>query len=158
MALPSQAAFGRSLALDVGTHLKVRTEESAMVSLPRRVALASIRAVHTLIFAVILTCIGWLVWTGGAGRRDRSVGLAAVLVAAEAAVWIANDRVCPLTPLAERLGAERGSVSDIFLPEVVARALPIWSSALLAVAAVLHARSALTNFSHSGIADAPEPL
>jgi hypothetical protein len=112
------------------------------VSMPRRVALASIRAVHTLIFAVILACIGWLVLTGATGRRDRTVGLAAGLVAVEVAVWIANDRVCPLTPLAEQLGAERGSVSDIFLPDVVARTLPIWSSALLAIAAVLHVRSA----------------
>jgi hypothetical protein len=108
--------------------------------MPRRFALASIRAVHTLIFAVILACIGWLTWTGATGRRDRTVGLAAGLVAAEVVVWIANDRVCPLTPLAERLGAERGSVSDIFLPDVMARTLPIWSSALLAVATVLHAR------------------
>jgi 4-hydroxybutyrate CoA-transferase len=81
--------------------------------MPRRVALASIRTVHTLIFTVILSCIGWLVWTGAAGRRDRTVGLAAGIVAAETAVWIANHRVCPLTPLAEHLGAERGSVSDI---------------------------------------------
>lgn len=40
----------------------------------RRVALASIRAVHTLIFAIVLACIEWLVWTGAAGRRDRTVG------------------------------------------------------------------------------------
>jgi len=112
-----------------------------VTDLPHRLAQASIRTIHTLIFAVELTCIGWLIVTGVTGRRDRTVGLAAGLVAAESVVWIANDRVCPLTSLTERLGAERGSVSDIFLPEAVARTLPIWSSALLAAAAALHVRS-----------------
>jgi hypothetical protein len=48
-----------------------------------------------------------------------------------------------LTPLAEHLGTNHGSVSDIFLPSAVARTIPMWSSGLIAVAAVLHARSAL---------------
>ncbi len=114
----------------------------AMLQPSRRVTLAGIRAVHTLIFAVELASIGWLIQTGAAGRRDRTVALAAGLVAAEVAVFIGNDRVCPLTPLAEGLGAERGSVSDIFLPDALARTLPLWSSALLALAAGLHVRSA----------------
>jgi hypothetical protein len=113
----------------------------SVVSLPQRLKLGAVRAIHTVVFAVELTCIGWLVASGAAGRRDRTVGLAAGLVAAETAVWIANDRVCPLTPLAERLGAGRGSVSDIFLPAVAARTLPIWSSALVILAAGLHLRS-----------------
>lgn len=113
----------------------------SVVSLPQRLKLAAVRAIHTVVFAVELTCIGWLVASGAAGRRDRTVGLAAGLVAAETAVWIANDRVCPLTPLAERLGAGRGSVSDIFLPDAAARTLPIWSSALIILAAGLHLRS-----------------
>ena len=58
-------------------------------------------------------------------------------------IFVANDGVCPLTPLTERLGAERGSVSDIFLPDAVARTIPLWSSALLILAAVAHARSFL---------------
>ena len=90
-----------------------------------------------------MAAIGWLVVSGLIGRRDRSVGLAAVAVAAEAAVFVANDGVCPLTPLTERLGAERGSVSDIFLPDAVARTIPLWSSALVVLAAVAHARSFL---------------
>ena len=103
--------------------------------------LVAIKTVHSLIFAVLAACIGWLVLTGLVGRRDRTVGVATGLVAIEVAVFLANDHVCPLTPLAERLGAERGSVSDIFLPGPVARTLPIWSSGLLALAAALHVRS-----------------
>lgn len=104
---------------------------------------AAIKSVHTAIFLVELSSIGWLVATGLRGRQDRTVALAAGAVAIEAAVFIGNDRVCPLTPLAERLGATRGAVSDIFLPDAVARTIPIWSSTLVGLAALLHARSAL---------------
>lgn len=102
--------------------------------------LSAIRALHTLVFFVELSSIGWLLATGLTGRRDRSVAIAAVLVAVESAVFIANDGVCPMTRQAERLGASRGSVSDIYLPDALARTIPIWSSALIAVAWLLHVR------------------
>ncbi len=105
--------------------------------------LVLIRAVHSAIFLVMLASIGWLVATGVAGRRDRSVALAAGLVAAESAVFLVNDGVCPLTPLAERHGASRGSVSDIFLPDAVARTIPAWSTTLVMLAVVLHVRAAV---------------
>jgi len=102
--------------------------------------LATIQAVHSVIFWAELGSIVWLVVTGVTGRRDRSVGVAAALVAIESGVFIANDRVCPLTPLAERFGARSGSVSDIWLPDVVARTVPYWTVPLVAVGAALHAR------------------
>ena len=106
-----------------------------------RIARDTVRAVHTGIFAAELAAILWLVVSGLIGRRDRTVGLAAAAVAVEIGVFLANDRVCPLTPLAERLGAAHGSVSDIFLPDAVARTIPIWSTALLVFAALAHARA-----------------
>ncbi len=107
------------------------------------IAQTAVRAFHTAVFLGELSSIIWLVVTGVTGRRDRSVAVAAVAVAAEASVFVANGGVCPLTPLAERLGAERGSVSDIFLPDAVARTIPIWSSALVITALVFHGRSIL---------------
>jgi hypothetical protein len=104
------------------------------------VQLTVVRAVHSAVFLVELAAILWLVVTGIAGRRDRTVVVAGSLVAAEAAVFVANSGVCPLTPLAEGLGARRGSVSDIFLPDAIARTIPIWSSALVALGVVLHVR------------------
>jgi hypothetical protein len=68
------------------------------------------------------------------------VGIAAAAVAVEAVVFLANDGVCPITPMTERLGAASGSVSDIFLPDALARTTPIWSTALLVVAGLLHLR------------------
>lgn len=106
-----------------------------------RPLLVAIRGVHSAIFLVELGSILWLLLTGLAGRRDRTVGVASGLVAIESSVFVLNDGVCPLTPLAERHGAARGSVSDIFLPDAVARTIPIWSTALLAVAFGLHLRT-----------------
>lgn len=97
-------------------------------------------AVHTVVFLIELTAILWLVGSGLVGRRDRSVALAAGLVAIEAGVFVVNRGVCPLTPLAEQLGARRGTVSDIFLPDRLARTIPIWSSALVVAGLLLHAR------------------
>ena len=70
--------------------------------------------------------------------------VAAGIVAAEAGVFVVNGGVCPLTPLAERHGARAGAggVSDIFLPDVVARTIPVWSSALVVIGLVLHLRHA----------------
>ena len=107
------------------------------------VAVAAVKTVHTAIFLFELASIAWLAVSGLVGRRDRTVTVATGAVGLEIAVFLANDGVCPLTPLAERLGSARGSVSDIFLPDAVARTIPIWSTALLVVAGLLHARSAL---------------
>ncbi len=116
-------------------------EPLPIVSARRHLLLSAIRAGHSAVFLVNLSCIMWLVATGMTGRRDRTVAVALAVVAAESAVFVANRGVCPVTPLAERLGAERGTVSDIWLPECAARTLPVWSSALLALAAALHVRS-----------------
>jgi hypothetical protein len=125
----------------------MRTSGSSETGLDRRVPdgvrarrLFAVRAVHSAVFWVELVAIGWLVATGVRGRHDSSVAVAAALVAAEGVVWIGNDRVCPLTPMAERYGALSGSVSDIWLPDVVARTIPHWSIPLVTLAAVLHGR------------------
>jgi hypothetical protein len=108
-----------------------------------RWTLTTIRAVHSAIFLVMLSAIGWLVVTGIAGRRDRSVAVAGGLVAIESGVFLANAGVCPLTPLAESYGAGRGGVSDIFLPDALARTIPIWATSLVVIGTVLHVRGAL---------------
>ncbi len=105
-----------------------------------RVRLTLVKAVHSAVFLGELTSILWLVVSGLQDRRDRSVAIATVAVSAEIAVFLTNDRVCPLTPLAERYGAASGSVSDIWLPDRLARTIPIWSSALLVIAGLLHLR------------------
>jgi hypothetical protein len=102
--------------------------------------LVAIKAVHSAIFLAMLSAIGWLLATGLTGRRDRSVAAAGALVAAESVVFLANRGTCPLTPLAEHYGARRGGVSDIFLPDGVARTIPIWATSAVVVAMALHLR------------------
>ena len=108
-------------------------------------AVAALKTIHTVIFAGELSAIAWLLVSGLAGRRDRTVGIAAGAVAVEVAVFVANDGVCPITPLTERLGAAHGSVSDIFLPDALARTTPIWSTALLVIAGLLHLRAVVAS-------------
>jgi len=123
---------------------------------PHPVAVIVLKTVHTAVFLAELSSILWLVLTGMIGRRDRTVAVAAGLVAVEATVYVANGGVCPLTPLTERLGAARGtgSVSDLFLPSSIARTIPIWSSALVAFGVLLHVRAVLVHCGHAGRATA----
>jgi hypothetical protein len=108
---------------------------------PRPTALLVIRALHSAVFLAELWAIGWLVATGLVGRRDRSVVVAAALVAAESVVFMTNRGTCPLTPLAERYGAEDGRVSDMFLPDALARTIPCWSIPLVGIGVALHVRA-----------------
>lgn len=124
-------------------HVLVESDNGFPCPAGSRPILTAIRAVHSAIFLVMLSAIGWLIVTGLTGRRDRSVAIAGGLVAIESAVFLANDGVCPLTPLAERHGASRGTVSDIFLPDALARTIPIWATSLVVIGVVLHVRGAL---------------
>ena len=108
---------------------------------PDPAALLAVRSVHSAVFLAELWAILWLVATGLCGRRDRSVAVAAALVAAESMVFLANRGSCPLTPLAERYGAEDGRVSDIFLPDALARTIPQWSIPLVGLGVALHVRA-----------------
>lgn len=108
----------------------------------KRAGLSALKVGHEFVFVVELASILWLVYTGIVGRRDRTVAVAGVLVGVEAAAVAANRGVCPLTALARDHGDGNASVSGIFLPDAIARTTLIWSSTLLAIAAVLHVRSA----------------
>ena len=100
----------------------------------------AIKVVHTLIWASIEACVLYVVVAGLTGRSDRRVALAASVVAAETAVFTANGFRCPLSEVAESLGAEDGSVTDLYLPPSVARNLPVIHVPLVLLAACLHGR------------------
>ena len=122
-------------------------EARPAVALRRRghrwAVLVAIKAFHSAVFLAMLSAILWLVGTGLIGRRDRSVAVAAALVGIESGVFLANDGVCPLTPLAEQYGATRGrgGVADIFLPAPIARTIPLWATSLVLAGIGLHVRA-----------------
>ncbi len=107
------------------------------------VTLWLIRAFHTLIFASIGWTIVLFVWDGVRGRPQRRTAYALGVGLAEGVVYVSNNQVCPLTPLAEEFGAESGAVVDIFLPDAVARRIPVISTSALVVGAALNLRALL---------------
>lgn len=104
-------------------------------------ALTAIKAVHTVIFASIATLVAAVAWDGVRGRPHRRTAFAAAVAIAESAIYASNNRVCPLTPLAEELGAENGSVTDIFLPEPISRLIPAVAGSALGVGVALNVRA-----------------
>jgi hypothetical protein len=126
-----------------------------LIPLARRSqALSAIRAIHTAIFFSIAGAILLTLWDGVRGRPRRRTALAGGVVLAESALFASNNQVCPLTPLAEELGAERGSVVDIFLPSWAASRIPVVAGGAALLALVLNLRawhgSAPFNATHRG--------
>jgi len=128
---------GRMTAAMAG--FRGRSRLVAQTGRSRPVALAAIRTIHTAAFLVIAGSIVVTVVDGLRGRPSRRTAVAAAIALTECAVYAGNGFVCPLTPLAQELGAERGSVSDLFLPDPIARHLAWISSPVLVVGLVLDA-------------------
>jgi hypothetical protein len=109
----------------------------------RPTALAIIKAIHTAVFFSVAGLIALFAWDGIRQVPSHRTAVAAVVALAEAAVYVSNNQVCPLTPLAEDLGAERGSVTDIYLPGWLSRRIPLISGSALVIGLILNARALL---------------
>lgn len=112
----------------------------------QRVAVAAVRSVHTLIWALVEAAVGYLLFAGVIGRSDRRAAIAGVVVTAETIVYLANGARCPLTGLTESLGAESGSVTDIYLPGWLARNLPVIHVPLIGLVLYLHRKALIQRF------------
>ena len=99
----------------------------------RATVLVGIKAFHTAAFFSIGALVALFVWDGIRQRPSRRTGIAAVVALAETLVYLSNNQVCPLTPLAEQFGAESGSVVDIFLPRWISQRIPPISGSVLVV-------------------------
>lgn len=98
----------------------------------RPTAVRAIRSVHTAAFALIAGCILVFTWDAIRGRDGHRSLVTAGIAIAETVIYGSNNQVCPLTPLAEELGAESGTVTDIYLPRAVSDRIPmLGGSALL---------------------------
>ena len=107
----------------------------------RPAALMAIKAVHTAAFFLISGLILLVAIDGARGRPGPRTAAALTVALAETAVFASNNQVCPLTPLAEELGASSGSVTDIYLPDWLSRRIPILGGGTLAVGLVLNMRA-----------------
>jgi len=111
-------------------------------SIPRQrrpAALRAIRAIHTAAFFAIAACIAVFDWDGLRGRPGRRAWLAAGVAIGESLTYVSNNQVCPLTPLAEELGARSGTVTDLYLPKGVSDRVPLIGGSALVVGVALHA-------------------
>jgi hypothetical protein len=107
----------------------------------RPLAINVIKAFHSAAFFSIAGLIILFAWDGIRGRPGRRSAIAAAIAVAESAVYASNNQVCPLTPLVEELGAESGTVTDIFLPDWLSLRVPPIFGSLLLVGLVLNARA-----------------
>lgn len=103
-------------------------------------ALVAVKVFHTLIWLSVELSVAYLIWAGVTKRSDRSVVVAGAVVLGESVVYLANGARCPLSGLAESLGAESGSVTDIYLPRWLARNPPAIHVPLIALVMYLHRR------------------
>lgn len=82
-----------------------------------------------MIFWILALCVAGALFSGLTGRITTWTWVAVGLLLIESVVLAACRWTCPLTILAERQGAERGSVTDIFLPKWLAdRIFPIFGT------------------------------
>jgi hypothetical protein len=109
----------------------------------RRASIATIKFIHTTVFFSVAALIALCTWDGIRQQPRRRTAVAAAVALAETGVYVTNNQVCPLTPLAEELGAVSGSVTDIYLPGWLSRRVPIISGTALVVALILNVRAAL---------------
>jgi hypothetical protein len=119
------------------------TTRLATVIPPRchRATLALIKWIHTIIFLSVAGLIVLYTWDGLRRRSGRRTTVAVTVALAESAVYVSNNQVCPLTPLAEDLGAENGSVTDILLPIWISRRIPLVSGTILVFGIILNVRN-----------------
>jgi hypothetical protein len=113
-------------------------------------ALRAIVVIHTAIWFSIEACMMYVLYAGFARRSDRRAGIATGVVAAESLIFAGNGCRCPLTSVAERLGIERGSVTDLYLPRWFARNLPAIHVPLICLAGFLDARNLRAQRGRSG--------
>jgi hypothetical protein len=106
-----------------------------------RLTVFHVKLVHTLIFAVLSACVIYIVISGSINRITLWTWVAIVAIVIEGLVLAGSGGRCPLTAVAERLGASDGSVADIFLPRWFAdRIFPICGTLYLIGCAIVAIR------------------
>lgn len=81
--------------------------------------LCLIKSVHTVVFIIMSCSVMYVLYSGIVGTTGILTWGAVSLVVLEALTFMLNKRKCPLTQLAERYGAESGTVSSMFLPKLL---------------------------------------
>jgi hypothetical protein len=67
----------------------------------RKLALVSLKAVHSLLYFSIEFCMGYLIYSGLKGREDRRTAIAASVVVGESLIFLGNRYRCPSSRIGE---------------------------------------------------------
>jgi len=80
-----------------------------------------LKLAHTAVFFYMCACLAYILYAGVTRDFGWLLVGAIASILGEGLALLLNRGRCPLTTLAEKNGAESGSVTDIFLPGVIAR-------------------------------------
>lgn len=103
-----------------------------------KITVFRIKLVHSIIFWILSACVVYALFSGLTGRLTTWTWVAVGLLLLESVVLATSGWTCPLTILAERRGALRGSVTDIFLPRWFAdRIFPVCGTTYVVALALI---------------------
>ena len=100
--------------------------------------LRAIKLIHSAAFAAIAASVVVVAWDGVRASPRRRTAVAAAIALGETAVYLSNNQVCPLTPLAEELGATSGTVTDLYLPRSISDRIPLIAGTALVAGLALN--------------------
>ena len=130
---PDEALLQRSARRPLWSAAITRPLASRVPRTWRRALLVIIKLIHTFAFFSISAMIALVVWDGIRAQPRRRTLAAAAVAVGESAVYGSNNLVCPLTPLAEELGAASGTITDIYLPQWLSLRVPLFGGGALIV-------------------------
>ncbi|MFC1988551.1 hypothetical protein ACFLVJ_01800 [Chloroflexota bacterium] len=96
-----------------------------------------IKLFHSAIAFFMLGCLFYILYAGLTATFNWFLWVTIIAIFIEGGAIAMNNWRCPLTTLAERWGAEKGSVADILMPDIIARNLFKWSPYIFAGELVL---------------------
>ena len=80
-----------------------------------------VKFLHSIVFFLCIGCMAYIAFAAAMKKFDTWLLLAMGSISLEGIILWLNRCHCPLTRLAEKYGAHNGSVTDIFLPPLIAR-------------------------------------
>ena len=80
-----------------------------------------IKLSHTIVYLYMCACLVYVLVAGIMGTFNLILLIALISILVEGLVLLLNGWSCPFTRLAEKYGAKKGSVTDIFMPDIIAR-------------------------------------
>lgn len=96
-----------------------------------------VKFIHAIIFLLLLTATGIVVFSAVTGHINAATWLSFGSVVVEGIILMMNKWICPLTTFAEKLGAESGTVADLFFPRWLADRIFSINGTIFVVASVI---------------------